>query len=150
MASIPFPNGQSQKRVHKADLVKFLPNPRTKIAESPIVNPVILDFAIIVQMLPPKTGHLGRVLQWYICTLCQKTAGICKQSSPCQGCILKKKTYEWGNVHEELVTEIIGPWLSSLTRYLESVFMMTITTKTKELTEASASVGLLLATTPHV
>ena len=28
--------------------------------------------------------------------------------------------------------------------------MMTITTKTKELTEASASVGLLIATTPHV
>ena len=48
------------------------------------------------------------------------------------------------------MTETISPWLSSLPRYLESVFMMTITTKTKELTEASASVGLLLATTPLV
>ena len=36
---------------------------RTKIAESPIVNAVILDFAIIVHMLPTKPGHIGRVLQ---------------------------------------------------------------------------------------
>ena len=35
-------------------------------------------------------------------------------------------------------------------RYLASVFMMTTTTKTKELTESSASVGLLVATTPHL
>ena len=148
----PFlPNGQSQRRVQKADPVKFLPNPRTKIAESPIVNAVILDFAIVVQMLPPKPGHLGRVLQWYqyICTLRQKTAGICKQSSPCQG-RSQKKTYNWGNVHEKLVTEAIGPWLRSLPGYLASVFMMTITTQTKELTESSASVGLLLATIPHL
>ena len=42
---------------------KFFPNLRTKIAESPVVNAVILDFDIIAQMLPPKTAHLGRVLQ---------------------------------------------------------------------------------------
>ena len=47
MACIPFPNGQSQRRVQKADLVKILPKPRTTIAESPIVNAVILDFAIM-------------------------------------------------------------------------------------------------------
>ena len=35
-----------------------IPNPQTKIAECPIVITVILDFAIIVQMLPPKTAHL--------------------------------------------------------------------------------------------
>lgn len=66
MACISFPNGQSQRRVHKADLEKFLPNPRTKTAVSPIVNAVILDFAVIVKMLPPKTAHLQRqVLQCY-------------------------------------------------------------------------------------
>ena len=43
MAYIPFPNGQSQRRVQKADLVKFLPtDPQKKIGEGPIVNAVIL------------------------------------------------------------------------------------------------------------
>ena len=37
------------------------------------------------------------------------------------------------------MTEAICPWLSSLPRYYK-------TTKVKEITEASASVGLLLAT----
>ena len=27
------------------------------------------------------------------------------------------KTYDWGNVHEKLMTKAIGPWLSSLHRY---------------------------------
>ena len=58
MACISFPNGQSQRRVKKADLVKVLPNPRTKIADSPIENAVILDFAVIIQTLPPKQGNL--------------------------------------------------------------------------------------------
>ena len=145
LACISFPNGPSKRRVKKADLVKVLPNPRTKIAESPITNAVILDFAVIIQILPPKTRHLQRVLQWYICTLCQKTAWICKQSSPCQGRSLKKITTQAMSMKRR-VTEAIGPWLGSLPRYSELVFMMTITAKRKETTEASASVGLLLAT----
>ena len=40
---------------HKADLVKCLPTPSTQITESPIVVVVILDGAVIDQMLPPKT-----------------------------------------------------------------------------------------------
>ena len=36
--------------------MKVLPNPRTKIAENPVVNAVILDFAVIIQMLTPKQG----------------------------------------------------------------------------------------------
>ena len=111
MACIPFPNGQSQKRVQEADLVKFLPNPRTKLAESPIVNSVILDFVIIVHMLPPKLGHLGRVLQCYICALCQKTAGICKQSSPCQGRSLKKLTTEEMSMKNLWLRQLVHDWV---------------------------------------
>ena len=40
----------------KADLVKCLPNPSTTNTESPKVDAVILDGAVIVQMLPPKTA----------------------------------------------------------------------------------------------
>lgn len=40
----------------KADLVKCLPTPSTQTTENPIVDAVILDGAVIVQMLLPKTA----------------------------------------------------------------------------------------------
>lgn len=56
----PWPPSLSQmgslRGGQKADLVKCLPNPSTTNTESPKVDTVILDGAVIVQMLPPKTG----------------------------------------------------------------------------------------------
>ena len=56
----PWPPSLSQmgslRGGEKADLVKCLPNPSTTNTESPKVDAVILDGAVIVQMLPPKTA----------------------------------------------------------------------------------------------
>lgn len=41
----------------KADLVKCLPNVTVQTVEKPTVDAVILDGAVIVQMLPPRTAH---------------------------------------------------------------------------------------------
>ena len=35
-----------------------------------------------------------------------------------------KRTYGWGNVHEKLMTEAIGPWLCSIPRYLKCLWWL--------------------------
>jgi len=41
----------------KADLLKSLPSTSAQIATQPAVDAVILDGAVIVQMLQPRTAH---------------------------------------------------------------------------------------------
>lgn len=55
----------------KVDLVKCLPNPSTTNTASRKVDAVILDGAVIVQMLPPKTAltfeeYFGAVFAPYV------------------------------------------------------------------------------------
>ena len=56
--------------------------------EPNIVDAVILDFAVIIQMLPSTSTSMIHL------HIMPKTAEICKHSSPCQGRCLKKLSTE--------------------------------------------------------
>ena len=60
-----------------------------------------------------------------------------------------RKTYDWGNVHEKIMTEAIR-FMVKLSSLVFRMFMMTINNRNEnKMTEANASVHLLLVTTLH-
>ena len=135
MACIPFPRGQSQRRVQKADLLKFLPNLRTKISESPIRR---------------ECSH-SRLCRYRSDVTTKNSAPststsmlhLDTQSSPCQGFSLKRRTTEAMSMKSLRLRQSVQYWVLFLR--IKSVYDH-YNKKTKEMNEASASVDLLLAT----
>jgi len=83
LASIPFPNIQSQRRAEGRPGEVLAQSSDTDHRESNrFMAPLLFRC-----MLPQNNAYLQLVFRCFICTLCNETAGICEKSWSCVGCV---------------------------------------------------------------